>query len=186
MNQSKKSINRWKSFEKVLLYYETNYSPASWRIFGKSTGFYLFIRCIVLLVCLIFANNQFNFWNIIFGLLSLAFLFDVLISNTSIAFISRNPINELRSFLLTFFAYTHIIIIYGVFYKFVQHQLSETMCSWQYLYFSTVTITTLGFGDFVPQRWGTMAQVIVIFELLTGLFFVIGVFTRIVASKKTN
>jgi hypothetical protein len=104
-------------------------------------------------------------------------------ANTSIAFVTRNPINNLRSFIFTFFTFIHVVVIYGIFYKFLQHQLSENMSNLQVLYFGIVTITTLGYGDFVPEKWGTMAQIIVTLELLTGLFFIVGIFVRIAGSK---
>lgn len=91
--------------------------------------------------------------------------------------------NNLRSFILTFFTFIQVVIIYGIFYKFLQHQFSDNMCNWQVLYFSIVTITTLGYGDFVPEKWGMMAQIIVTLELLTGLFFIVGIFARIAGSK---
>jgi hypothetical protein len=57
------------------------------------------------------------------------------------------------------------------------------MCNFQVLYFRTVTITTLGYGDFVPNKSGTMAQMLVVLELLTGLYFLTGVLAKIINSK---
>ena len=51
------------------------------------------------------------------------------------------------------------------------------------LYFSAVTITTLGYGDFVPTKSGTIAQILVVFELLTGLYFLTGVLARITSFR---
>ena len=55
------------------------------------------------------------------------------------------------------------------------------MCNSQLVYFSTVTITTLGYGEFVPNKSGTVAQILVVFELLTGIFFLTGVLARIIS-----
>lgn len=184
MNKNRKKDNPWKILEKCLSTYETKYSPATWKYLRNSRSLYLLIRFFLLCICLIFASNRTTWWNIPCGIISIAFLLDILIANTSIAYVTRNPMNDLRSFTLTFFAFIHIIIIYGIFYKFVQNQFNEDMCNWQVIYFSIVTITTLGYGDFVPEKWGTIAQIIVSLELLTGLFFIVGVFTRIGHSKR--
>ena len=183
MNKSRKHNNLWKSVENCFRCYETKCSPSSWSFFRGSTSVYLLIRFFLLCICLALASNKFSWWNIPCGILGLGFLLDILIVNTSIAFVTRNPMNNLRSFILTFFTFIQVVVIYGIFYKFLQHQFSENMCNWQVLYFSIVTITTLGYGDFVPEKWGTMAQIIVTLELLTGLFFIVGIFARIVGSK---
>lgn len=39
------------------------------------------------------------------------------------------------------------------------------------LYFSTTTITTLGYGDFVPSSWITKA--LTIYEVLLGLLLIV-------------
>lgn len=113
-------------------------------------------------------------------------LIDLLIVNTSVSFVTKDPINSLRSFLFTFFAFTHVIIAYGIFYKFNGDQFNFILCNTQALYFSAVTITTLGYGDVLPKLSSAVAQMLVILELLTGLFFITGVLARIITFDKNK
>ena len=171
----------WKYIEDLFRRYEQEWNPVSrWKIFIFREGWYLLIRFILLCLVFVVVSNEINVYNIFFVVIGLLFLFDILIFNTSNSFITMTPINSLRSFFLTFFAFTHLIIAYGIFYKFFKEQFAIDMCNTQLLYFSAVTITTLGDGMFLPDQSGTTVQMLVILELLTGLFFISGVIARII------
>jgi hypothetical protein len=45
---------------------------------------------------------------------------------------------------------------------------------WTFVYYSTITITTLGYGDIVPKS--SIAQAVTVIELLAGFFFVVFLF----------
>lgn len=183
MNNNIQQINLWNKIEGCFRFYELRCSPAS-LIFMGHIGLYLLIRFAMLCTFFVLISNKLSVLNMLYVIFSVYLLLDILISNTSIAFVTKNPINNLRSFLFTFFTFIQVVVIYGIFYKFLQHQFAENMCNWQFLYFSIVTITTLGYGDFVPEKWGTLAQIIVTMELLTGFFFIVGVFARIIGLKE--
>ena len=170
----------WKKVENFFSCYERKCSLSSCKIFVFREGWFLLGRFVLLYISFTLISNQVSFWNIIFVGVGLYFLFDILMVNTSVSFVTMKPISNLRSFLFTFFAFTQIIIVFAIFYKFYQEEFVSRMCDSQVLYFSAVTMTTLGYGDFVPNRSGTIAQTLVILEVLTGLFFVTGVFARII------
>lgn len=187
--ERKENQNRlWEKIGKFFGRYEREWSPAASKMFVYREGWYLVVRFVSLYALLWLITSDVNLGNIIILALTTYMLLDLLIVNTSIAFVTMKPINSLRSFLLTLFAFTHIIIAFSVFYKFYSNQFNTTMCDSQLLYFSTITITTLGYGDFVPMKSGTMAQILVIKEVLTGLFFVTGVLARIInrANEQDN
>jgi len=171
----------WKKVENFFRHYEQDCSFSSRKLFVYREGWFLLVRFIFLYASFAIVGNQVNFCNLAFVLIGVYFLFDIVMVNTSISFVTKDPINKLRSFLFSFFTFTHIIVAFGIFYKFVQEQFVLRMCDSQVLYFSTVTITTLGYGDFVPEKSGTIAQMLVILEVLTGLFFITGVFARIIS-----
>jgi len=51
------------------------------------------------------------------------------------------------------------------------------------LYFSMVTMTTLGYGDFAPTcSWG---RILVIWQLITGFLLLLGIFPLVVARLST-
>jgi hypothetical protein len=181
--RKEKQDHLWEKIGEFFRRYEQEWSPASLKIFVYREGWYLLVRFALLCVLFVLISGELNPWNIIILIATIYLLLDLLIANTSVSFVTMDPINSLRSFLLTLFAFTHVIIAYGIFYKFYGDQFNSNMCDSQVLYFSTVTITTLGYGDFVPNKSGTMAQVLVVLELLTGLFFLTGVLARIITFK---
>jgi hypothetical protein len=181
--RKEKQDDLWKRIGEFFLRYEREWSPASLKIFVYREGWYLLVRFTLLCVLFVLTSGELNLWNIIILVATIYLLLDLLIANTSVSFVTMDPINSLRSFLLTLFAFTHVIIAYGIFYKFCGGQFNSNMCDSQVLYFSAVTITTLGYGDFAPSKSGTMAQVLVVLELLTGLFFLTGVLARIITFK---
>jgi hypothetical protein len=178
--RKKKQEQLWQGIGKLLRRYEQEGNPASWKIFVNREGWYLWIRFALLCALFYLMSSEFNVWNIFILLIAAFSLVDILAANTSASFVTMQPIDNLRSFILTFFAFTHIIVAFAIFYKYNQEQFAFKMCTTQLLYFSAVTITTLGDGTFLPNRTGTAVQVLIIVELLIGLFFITGVFARII------
>lgn len=174
----------WETIGSLFRRYEQEWSPAATKLFVNREGWYLLLRVAALGALFMMITTEVNIKNILILFLTIYLLLDLLIVNTSIAFVTMQPISSLRSFLLTLFAFTHIIVVFSIFYKFYGDQFNTTMCDSHILYFSTITITTLGYGDFVPKKSGTMVQLLVIKEVLTGLFFVTGVLARVINRDK--
>lgn len=183
-DRKEKQVQRWERIATFFRRYEQEWSLTARKFFVYREGWYLLVRVVILGTLFMMITTDVNIKNILILILAAYFLLDLLIVNTSIAFVTMAPISSLRSFLLTFFAFTHIIVAFGIFYKFYGDQFNAIMCDSQILYFSTITITTLGYGDFVPSRSGTMVQILVIKEVLTGLFFVAGVLARVINREK--
>jgi hypothetical protein len=171
----------WEKIESLFCRYEREWSPAAWKCFVYREGSYLLVRFITLCLFLYVITNKLRLLNFIILILTIYLLLDILISNTSIAFVTMKPINTLRSFFLTLFAFSHVIVAYGILYKFFGDQFNSPMCNTQVIYFSTVTITTLGYGDYAPT--GLVAQWLVVLQVLTGVFFLAGVIARIISLK---
>lgn len=185
-DRKEKQIRLWETIGTFIRRYEQEWSPAATKLFVYREGWYLLFRFVFLGAVFMMITTEVNIMNILIFILTTYLLLDLLIVNTSVAFVTMQPISNLRSFLLTFFAFTHIIVAFGIFYKFYGDQFNTTMCNSQLLYFSTITITTLGYGDFVPKKTGTMVQILIIKEVLTGLFFVTSVLARIISPKKNT
>ncbi len=182
--RKKRQTRRWEEIESLFSRYEREWSPAAWKCFVYREGSYLLLRFIALCIFLYFITDKLDPKNLAILILTSYMLLDILISNTSVAFVTMKPINTLRSFFLTLFSFLHLIIAYSVFYKFFGDQFNTTMCNTQIIYFSTVTITTLGYGDYAPTGLGT--QWLVVFQLLTGVFFLAGVLARIISLKRNS
>jgi hypothetical protein len=93
----------------------------------------------------------------------------------------------IRSLLNTIWHYLEIAIAFSVFYLACTYFLgdkfaADSSCSnietgfWNAIYYSFVTIATIGFGDFSPQT--QIGRILVIGESITGLFLLVIVLQR--------
>ncbi len=80
--------------------------------------------------------------------------------------------------LLTFLAFVNVGFAVAVIYV-LEQCLSKARSFDEIVYFSFITLTTVGFGDIVPSdrlgRWTVVA------EVLTGLYFLAAVFSTVIA-----
>jgi len=128
---------------------------------------------IILLLIISFGLVKLNTIGIIAGcIVSLVVIFDILLCRTSVAFFSRFPTHPLRTILITFVTFSYQVIGYAVFFVALESHFSRKIEGiLDAIYFSFVTITTLGYGEIKPTTpWG---KLIIIFELLTGLYFLV-------------
>ena len=178
---------RWLQFEKYLIWWESRGSPFRWcndKIFKKRAGVYIITRCLLLLIGLfIIKPGGQNFLSIVTIIISIFFLVDIILSNTSIAFATRFPARPLRSVVLTIFSFVQIVIVFSILYKYLSNDFDGNVyLTWvQSLYFSIVTITTLGYGDFTPSSDATLLQLVIFAQLVIGVYFLAIVLTVIAA-----
>lgn len=180
-NRKEKQDRIWRAIVTFFSRYAQEWNPAAWKVFRFREGWYLVLRFFILYLLFALISNNL-ICNVVYVIISILILFDILVANISISFATVKPLNKLRSFFLTLFAFTHVIIVYAIFYKYFKEQFEINLSDSQLLYFSGVTITTLGDGRFLPAKIGTTVQLIVILELLTGLLFISGVIARIINS----
>ena len=126
-------------------------------------------------------------WKAIIILFTVGLLADILLINTAIAFVARSPTDPLRAVILTIFAVSQVVVAFAVLYRAMTESFNRCLDFFLSLYFSFVTITTLGYGDVhpKPEAWG--AQLLVIFELVVGLYFltvIIAIVTTWVSGKR--
>lgn len=181
----------WLRFEKYLILWQSSASPFRWfnnKIFGKRAGIYTFTRFLLLLGgLLIIKSSDQNILSIVIISFAILFLVDIILTNTSIAFATRFPARPLRSVVLTLFSFVQIVIVFSIFYKFLSSDFDgDVNLTWvQSLYFSIVTITTLGYGDFFPSSDATILQLVVFAQLVIGLYF-LAIILTVMTSWSTN
>ena len=110
------------------------------------------------------------------------YVLDSILVNTSITFVSKQPIHPLRSVLLTLLNVFNVALAYAVAYTAQREAFERPLGGIQAIYFSFVTLTTLGYGDIKPDgpcAW--TGQLTVVLELMTGLYLLAGVLAVVVS-----
>jgi voltage-gated potassium channel Kch len=93
-----------------------------------------------------------------------------------------------HAIVLTFVAFFQVMLAFAVLYLaaafFTGDPFDDTERIWSNwlnaAYFSTVTIATLGYGDFAPTLW--LGKLLVIAEVFVGLLLIVVVFQRTIAA----
>jgi hypothetical protein len=99
---------------------------------------------------------------------------------------TRSPAHAM---VLTFLAYVHTLIGFAVVYLAESYWLTDPFRSkpglWanpvDSLYFSAVTITTVGYGDLSPEVW--LGKLLAILEIFVGLILVVVTFQKVLAGS---
>lgn len=174
----------WARVEKILLTYAQGFSAVRTLHLLNREGFYLVGATAVLISQAIFAGWPCIPlpWSYLLVLPAAYYVVDSVLVNTSITFISQQPIHHLRSVLLTLLNVFNVALAYAVAYAAQREAFAQPLNGIQSIYFSFVTLTTLGYGDIKPDGpcpW--MGQLTVVLELITGLYLLAGVLTVVVS-----
>jgi hypothetical protein len=130
---------------------------------------------------------------IVWGLVVPTLLFrgSPLVSLESLITMARERTIGFTSLMITvFFMMLHYIFLFACFYMIfgkVEGNKQVITSLWDHVYFSVVTFTTLGYGNFVPAN--TAAEVIAAFEAIVGFSvfaFFIGVASAVALQGKNS
>ncbi len=176
------SGKRWLSVHLWLARYDERYSPRNW--FGAwggllvaRVGLYVVLRFVALLLALFLASlaHQGGAAGIVSGALAWAIaacaIVDILLAHTYIAFVRRSTADPLRTTVLALFSFAQLALAYGVLYALIGSQFQPPLHAVRAVYFSFITISTLGYGDIRPIDDAWLAQSMVVAELIFGLYF---------------
>jgi voltage-gated potassium channel Kch len=84
-------------------------------------------------------------------------------------------------------SYIGLITYFAIFYYFIRLDSSfepKFNNFFESMYFSVITITTLGYGDFLPKHW--LMKVFSMYEVLTGLLMVVVVIGAYVGAERED
>jgi hypothetical protein len=169
----------WLKIEVLLKNYEKTYTAERW--FGSwggltrgREGYFAFLRFVFLIGLYVtsFYLPSAGWGTIPMAIIAAYFVIDMFMLPTSIAFGSIPAMRPLRALVLVFINYLSISVAYAVLYV--------TLCRSSFnfapdlidlAYFSLTTMTTLGVGDIVPARHAISVKLLVISEVLTGLYY---------------
>jgi len=176
----------WQHIEDGLTLWKDKLSPMRWKpwrtLFDGRAGVYVSLRFFILLALAWVQPISQWYLRAVSLLVTSVFLLDIVIVHTAIVFKSIEPKNRLRSALLSFFSFVQLPIAFAIFYQSLYTNSFEPSLSniVQALYFSSVTITTLGYGDIKPKSDASVAQILVIAEVIIGFYFIAILIARLI------
>jgi hypothetical protein len=132
--------------------------------------FYILLKIIFPILILVndWQNINFMIWIMIYVLLETVLYIPTLIFASDLF---SKPRSYKRSMLLLFLNYLEIVFAFGVLYS-CDNYLNKPLTSWfDAIYFSIITSSSIGYGDFYPIT--TIGKVLVSIQSLLFLFFVV-------------
>lgn len=132
--------------------------------------FYILLKVTFPLLILIYHWQEYSFviWIMVYVLLETVLYVPTLIFASDMF---SKPRSYKRSMLLLFLNYIEIVFAFGVLYSFGAY-LNKPFNHWfDAVYFSTITSSSIGYGDFYPVT--TIGKVLVSFQAFLFLFFVV-------------
>ncbi len=176
------SGKRWLSVQSWLARYDDRYSPRSW--FGAwggwlaaRVGLYVVLRFLFLLLALSLTaagperGPARTGLDVFAWALATCAIVDILLVHTYIAFVRRSTADPLRTTVLALFSFAQLALAYAALYALIGAQFQPPLHAVRAVYFSFVTVSTLGFGDIKPLDDAWLAQSMVVAELILGLYF---------------
>jgi|GEM_PF-3493807 len=149
---------------------------------------YVLLWVIALTIFLCFANQIAETARLIICVVVVYRILDILSTHFCILLIDSQKSNWApgsfnRSLLLILLNFYEIVVVYGFLYlsigNIVNTQNEKLITPISAFYFSLVTLTTLGFGDFVPKS--DSSRFIVMLEVFTGIIFLLIVIPSIIS-----
>ncbi len=121
-------------------------------------------------------------WTWVGALISAVIMADLLAYNAMAAFVTQHPQVPMRNALYALVGLALVAVGFAVLYAgLVPDCFTVRLNVWDAIYFSFVTISTVGYGDIQPKQGATGAQVLVVIEIVTGLFYLAALFATMVA-----
>jgi hypothetical protein len=174
-------IKTWLQVEVFFTNYQTRWSPLRWipwfharKAKGRVEAYLvsrLFLICGLLVLLRFFHDRSLVNW--VCAGISVFLSLDIIASLTSGVFTSRWPAHPLRAILLSLFSFAQLALCFGVMYAIQCADFKERVGVFGVVYFSFVTISTVGYGDISPAPEKTLLRLTVIVEILLGLYFIV-------------
>ncbi len=154
------------------------FSPLNLFRFSGRAGLYHLARSLAF-VLMVLVGNPHGTWitHYLPVVIGVYLLYDTILLSTFATFVSRYPAHPLRSLVLNLSAFFQCGLGYGVIFKTIGDVFSHSLTWIDAIYFSIVTIATVGFGDIavlqsLSNRW--YVELIIISEIGIGLFMLAG------------
>jgi len=130
-------------------------------------------------------------WPVLFILVGAFMVWDILVYSASVAFVTQGPRFPVRTIILTVGALLQLGLAFAVLYRalvppvtlgpqWVVGASHRNLSGAEALYFSFVTMATVGFGDIRPADGAWGAQAVVVAQICVGLVFLACVLATVV------
>jgi hypothetical protein len=144
---------------------------------GGRAGFYHIIRLFTLTLAAILANPHPWFARYIPAVVSIYFLYDIVLLSTYATFVSRYPAHPLRSLTLNLSSFFQCAVVYAVAFKLAGNLFSRPLGTIDSIYFSMATIATVGYGDIQVSgslHCAWIVELLIMSEIIIGLYMLAG------------
>ena len=176
----------WLRLHRFLINYEERWSPWHWfkDWCGITTGrpweIYHIIVFAVLVLVLLLVHALTREWIVLFAVVVATIsIIDLVLDFTSVSFVTRYPADALRSVILVMSGFVRFCIAWAIFYSsvssLIDNQFSEKLSFVSSIYFSIVTVTTIGFGDIWAKE--DIARALIYLHILVGLYVLAAILT---------
>lgn len=114
--------------------------------------FYVLLKVIYPFMILYYGNLGTHFWLVV---LSMYLTFETVLYIASLIFVQEKDhktYSHRRAFMLICINYLEIVLTFAVIHRFFNTLKGLTTATFDYIYFSFITASTIGFGDFHPMN----------------------------------
>jgi ion channel len=105
------------------------------------------------------------------------FLYDILLLSTYATFVSRYPSHPFRSLVLNLSSFFQVAVPYAIIYKLASKAFTHSLSTVDAIYFSVVTISTVGYGDIqvaFASPHARALEIAIVSEIVFGLYMLAG------------
>jgi Ion channel len=145
---------------------------------GGRAGLYHCVRLGILLLFVYLSGRHASIpYQVAIALVGGYFLYDILLLSTYATFVSRYPTHPLRSLSLNLSSLFQCAVAYAIFYRLFGAVFNRSLSFVDAVYFSVVTIATVGYGDIQvsgTSRYGQVVEVLIMSEIVFGLYVLAG------------
>lgn len=166
------SMKPWLGYQvKLIQFFASVYHPRNFSFISANAERYgLFL---VLLMASALGMAAFGGWlGWLASFISALIIVDLLAYNTMMTYVTQHPQVPMRNAIFSMVGFIFITLGFAVFYVgLVPNGFNQRLSLFNAIYFSFVTIATIGYGDVAPLPSAPGAKAIVMAEILTGLYY---------------
>jgi hypothetical protein len=113
-------------------------------------------------------------------------ILELLLYQTATVLTQEWPVSRLRMLALTFVGYATIGVAFAILYALQSSAFEKSPSVYDLVYFSFITLATIGYGDLSPNQSKPIAQTTVIAEHIIALYYLAVVIVVIVSMTTRN